>query len=230
MVDLNSGKYVKYPRTVHLPWSEGADEDDIVIDTTEAFQGRTVVVTEKMDGENTTFYDNYIHHRSLNSGYHPSRTVVKGLHAKVGYKLESDERVCGENLYWAKSVVYTELPAYFLVFNIWKGDTCLSWDDTVERATELGLHTVPVLYRGEYDEEAIKALYDSTNTNQYNTCEGYVVRWDCEFSAEDFTKACAKFVRPDHIKDRLDANGKPVHWMTLRTPGDLNMLKVSRKR
>jgi len=45
-------RYVKYPRTYHLPWSPGVTKDDRVIKSTNVFEGREVVVTVKMDGEN----------------------------------------------------------------------------------------------------------------------------------------------------------------------------------
>ena len=65
-------KYVKFPKISHLPWSEGVDEQtDRVLsheDVVESFQGRDVVVTEKMDGENTSMYRDYVHARSLDSG------------------------------------------------------------------------------------------------------------------------------------------------------------------
>ena len=40
---------VKYPRTMHLPWSPGLQNDDRVIKSLDRLIGRTVVVTEKMD-------------------------------------------------------------------------------------------------------------------------------------------------------------------------------------
>jgi len=39
--------------------------------------GREVVVTEKMDGENTTMYCDNIHARSIDGRHHPSRDWVK---------------------------------------------------------------------------------------------------------------------------------------------------------
>ena len=42
---------VKYPRTWHLPWSEGKTKDDRTLSDCKQFEGREVVVTEKMDGE-----------------------------------------------------------------------------------------------------------------------------------------------------------------------------------
>lgn len=47
------GKYVKYPRTMHLPWSEGRTEDDRILKTTDHLKAcDEIVVTLKMDGEN----------------------------------------------------------------------------------------------------------------------------------------------------------------------------------
>ncbi|MFE9924807.1 RNA ligase family protein, partial [Streptomyces sp. NPDC005774] len=47
---------VHYPRTPHLPWSPGAASDDIRAGDLSGLRGREVVVTEKLDGENTTLY------------------------------------------------------------------------------------------------------------------------------------------------------------------------------
>ncbi len=47
----------KYPRTPHLPWSSGRSEDDIALDSNEHLERlEDVVVTEKLDGENTTIF------------------------------------------------------------------------------------------------------------------------------------------------------------------------------
>ena len=49
----------KYPRTPHLPWSSGRTKDDIALDSVQHLeQWKDVVVTEKLDGENTTEYHN----------------------------------------------------------------------------------------------------------------------------------------------------------------------------
>jgi hypothetical protein len=42
---------VKYPRTWHLPWSESESSDDVWLTDTKHFEGKEVVVTEKLDGE-----------------------------------------------------------------------------------------------------------------------------------------------------------------------------------
>lgn len=53
-----------YPRTAHLPWSPGATSDDVRIADLSGLTGREVVVTEKLDGENTTLYADGLHARS----------------------------------------------------------------------------------------------------------------------------------------------------------------------
>lgn len=53
-------KYVKYPRTYHVPTSH-LSKDDKKIQNYEHFRGKRVIVTEKLDGENTTMYNDYIH-------------------------------------------------------------------------------------------------------------------------------------------------------------------------
>lgn len=44
--------YVKYPRTHHFPWSGNINDDDRVMTDLSRFEGRRVIVTEKLDGEN----------------------------------------------------------------------------------------------------------------------------------------------------------------------------------
>lgn len=188
-------KYVKYPRTPHLPFSPGFSDDDINWLSDEHMEGIEVVITEKMDGENTTMYDDFIHSRSLESGYHPSRTWVKNLHGNIAHDIPANFRVSGENLYAEHSIHYSNLDSYFMVFSIWDRETCLSWDETIEYANLLGLTTVPVFYKGAYHVEDIRSLSVDTERS-----EGFVVRPAASFSLQDFRRLVAKWVRPDHIK------------------------------
>src|ERR1035437_2474362 len=98
-------KHVKYPRTYHVHWSQ-MSKDDRQLDNDDSFKGKRVIVTLKMDGENTTFYSDYIHARSLDSNSHPTRDWVKGLWSRVCYLLDDNMRVCGENLYAVHSMEY----------------------------------------------------------------------------------------------------------------------------
>ncbi|MFF4773685.1 RNA ligase family protein [Microtetraspora fusca] len=192
---------VHYPRTPHLPWSPGTTEDDVRAGGVSGLAGREVVVTQKLDGENTTMYADGVHARSPDSGHHPSRAWVKALHGRVARSIPPGWRVCGENLYARHSIAYADLESWFYAFSVWDGDRCLDWDATVRFARRLGLPVPPVLWRGVFDERALRALRLDTAR-----CEGYVVRTVEGFRREEFPHRVAKWVRPSHV--RTDE-----HWM-----------------
>lgn len=197
---------IKYPRTPHLPWSPGATSDDAFLKSLSHFEGNEVVVTEKMDGENTSMYRDHIHARSTDSAHHPSRTMVKKLHASIAHDIPDGWRICGENLYARHSIAYTDLPSVFLVFSIWNEENmALSWSETETWAKLLGLTTVPVLFKGRWKEDEIMEIYKPTGT--FGEMEGYVVRLSDAFLYKDFDKSVAKFVRKNHVQ----TDG---HWMT----------------
>jgi len=192
--------YVKYPRTYHLPWSPSYTKDDRVLNDISHFIGKRVIVTAKMDGENTTMYSNYIHARSIDSDNHISRNWVKNLQSRMGYNIPNGWRICGENLYAKHSIHYQNLEDYFLVFSIWnEKNVCLSWDETLVYCELLGLKHVPIFYDGLWNEK-IRELYQST-TFQDDELEGYVIRIADEFSYGNFRKSIAKYVRKNHIQD-----------------------------
>ena len=190
--------YVKYPRTYHLPWSPGLTDDDRMLPSTKVFEGKMVLITPKMDGENTTMYRDYLHARSLEEEHHESRGWVKKLHADICWNIPEGWRICGENLYAQHSIVYPSLPSYFMVFSIWdENNTCLSWDDTVEYAGVLGLTTVPTIYRGIWNENLVRSLGDKIDTEHQ---EGFVVRILDSFPYGSFRKSVAKWVRKGHVQ------------------------------
>lgn len=196
---------VKYPRTHHVPWSEGITDDDRVLSDLSRFAGQRVIVTEKMDGENTTMYRGYIHARSLDSRHHPSRDWVKNFWGTICGDIPEGWRVCGENLYAQHSIAYTALSTYFMGFSIWdERNECLSWDDTLDWFRLLGVTPVPVLYDGIYDERVIRALYDAKR--DWSSREGYVLRVADRFSYGQFRHVVGKFVRKDHVRT-------VKHWM-----------------
>jgi hypothetical protein len=189
---------VKYPRTHHLPWSEGITEDDRIMPALTGLVGRRVIATEKMDGENTTLYRDHFHARSVASRPHESQTWVKQMWGQIAHEIPDGWRVCGENLYAGHSIPYTRLPSYFLGFSIWTDrNECLAWDDTLEWFDLLRIVPVPLLYDGVFDEAAIKALWKPTD---WHTREGYVVRTADGFTYGEFRTKVGKFVRPHHVQ------------------------------
>ena len=203
--------YYKYPRTPHLPWSPGCNPDDIQLTSTAKFDGMQVIITEKLDGENTSMYREHIHARSLDSQHHPSRTWVKAFHAQIAHHIPSGWRLCGENLYARHSLAYEDLASYFYVFSIWnETNICLSWQDTQGWAEQLGLELPLVLYEGLWNEELVKNL-----SLDLTTQEGYVVRTRDTFAYTDFERNMAKWVRADHVQT-------DQHWMHAKvTPNKL---------
>lgn len=196
--------WVKYPRTHHLQWSPGVNDDDRVIDSMDAFIGKRVIVTEKKDGENTSLYNDYTHARSVDGRSHPSRSWVKQFWSGISADIPPGWRICGENLYAKHSIAYEALPSYFMGFSIWnEKNVCLDWDDTLEWFELLGITPVPVLYDGIYDESAIKSLWSDKD---WDTREGYVLRVAGTISYAEFRTNVAKFVRPGH-------NMTVKHWM-----------------
>jgi hypothetical protein len=195
---------VKYPRTWHLPWSASVNPDDRVLsqDTINTWQGTEVVITEKMDGECTTMYHDGIHARSIDYEGHKSRDYVKAMHARIAHDIPVGWRVCGENL-WAKhSIAYDKLPSYFMVFSVWDGLTCLSWDETEVYANLLGFPTVPVLGKGMWERNTPPFLPHLDMTKS----EGYVIRPRDAFRLAQFRFKVGKYVRKDHVQTH-------GHWM-----------------
>tara|TARA_Y100000310_G_scaffold332655_1_gene408647 strand:+ start:182 stop:811 length:630 start_codon:yes stop_codon:yes gene_type:complete len=193
-----------------LPWSLSRTDDDKTLSEEQAasmFDGKEVVVTEKLDGENTTIYsDGKSHARSIDSVHHESRSVIKLLAAKISHELPEGWRLMGENLFAKHSISYDELDDHFVLFGIADQDNnSLSWDEVVQYGEMLELTTAPVLYRGVYDEQTIKALWPRKSAYGADA-EGYVVRNADGFALSDFASNVAKFVRKGHVQT-------DDHWM-----------------
>jgi hypothetical protein len=210
----------KYPRTKHVSWSPGAKSEDKVFteeELLEAFAGRRVVVSEKIDGQNCSIYsDGTCHARSIDSRHHESRSWVKRLAARLKGEIPPGWRVVGENLQARHSLAYENLPGYFLVFAIYdERNVCLWWEDTVEWCGLLDLPHVPVLYTGHWDEPDQFKRWgvdgDGYTPSEYAVdqaagAEGYVVRLYHSFHYRDHEKSVAKYVRASHVQT-------DDHWM-----------------
>ncbi len=196
---MESNRY-KYPRTPHLPWSPGYIDDDLSLQSAKHFENKEVIVTEKLDGENTTMYIDHIHARSIDSRSHISREWVKKLHSSICYSIPPGWRFCGENLYAQHSIAYEQLESYFYLFSIWNDqNVCLDWSETLEWAKLLDLKTPKEFYHGLWNEKKISQLSIDTDY-----CEGYVVRTSQSFSYDSFSQHVAKWVRKGHIMTDAD--------------------------
>lgn len=192
---------MKYPRTPHLPQSPGATNDDRVLKSCAQFEGKTVVVTRKMDGENFTGYSNgETHARSIDGRTHWTRDWAKNYWSRRSFLLQSGFRVCAENLYAQHSIAYDDLDSLLPLISVWdKKNNCLDWNDTKGWALRLDMETVPCLYVGLWDPDKILSLHEEGH-------EGLVVRNADAFHYDQFAENVAKFVRANHVQT-------PDHWM-----------------
>lgn len=191
---------IKYPRTFHLPFSPTVAADDKVLKDTVHFQGKEVVATEKLDGENTTLYSTGLHARSLDSKHHSSQDWLRKWHAGIAHEIPEGWRFCGEYLYAKHSIHYKDLKGYFYLFSIWNEDNvCLSWDDTKQIADMIHIPTPAELYRGLWDEDKIKSLYEAMTKSSDSEREGFVVRVTSAFPYSAFGTSVAKYVRAGHV-------------------------------
>ena len=210
-------EYVKYPRTYHLPWSPGITDDDRIMKNLNVFEGKRVIVTRKMDGENFTGYRSYTHARSVDGRHHYTRDWAKNFWMQRSYELPEGWRVCAENLYAVHSIRYDDLETYFMAFSIWnEQNICLSWDETKEWLELLEIPSVPVLYDGIWNEDKIRGLYDEKTDIDIH--EGYVVRLADSFEYKHFRQSVAKFVRPNHVASQK-------HWFYGSNNHEINGVK-----
>lgn len=172
-----------------------------------------------MDGEQTNFYNDRYHARSLDSELtnimklKESRAWCKSLWAKIKTDIPKNMRICGENLYAVHSIYYDNLKSYFQVFNIWEDDTILSFDDTVMWCELLGLTHVPIIKKFIWNDAVAKDICAAINTTK---TEGIVFRPNMSINVSDFSKYYFKWVRTNHVQTN-------EHWMYSKL--ELNRLK-----
>lgn len=203
-----SDEYQKYPRTFHLRWSKGLQSDDKLQEDLSILKNcEELIVTEKMDGECTTLYPNYLHARSIDSRHNFTRDWVKKMHSVLRHDIPKGHRLCGENLWAYHAIDYPNghLDGYFYLFSIWdENDFCLDYDQTIEYANLLDLPMPKILYRGKWDEDLFKKLANNLDTS---VVEGYVIRTVNGFHKSNFQKHLTKYVREGHVQPDSE------HWL-----------------
>ncbi|CAK9003045.1 unnamed protein product [Durusdinium trenchii] len=195
-----------YPKTPHLPFSPGVNEDDTCISDCAHLLAGEVVVTEKLDGGNCCLKDGQVFGRThAQPATHESFSAVKELAANFGGQLH-DLQLFGENMQGVHSIEYGNLQSFFYVFAARRGTTWLSWDDTVALAEQLDLPTVPLVFRGHFSSSAQlqkcleKWKNEASAVGADVSPEGFVVRRSSSISGGAFQDEIAKFVRANHIQ------------------------------
>jgi hypothetical protein len=194
---------LKYGRTYHFPFSPGTTSDDKIQANWQQILENELIITEKLDGENTCIKQNGVYARSHVA---PTRNPWAGNMWQIWERVKHDLgelEIFGENLYGLHSIQYERLPQYFFIFAVRDGETWLSWDEVVFYANLLDLPTVPAYKRGFFEE---KSLMDSILTGMNGgsafgeTIEGFVVRNTKAFSSALFPQNVLKYVRKNHVQ------------------------------
>lgn len=201
---------MKYPRTYHLPYSPGATNDDKINDKNNLI-GKHIVITEKLDGENSAMTDDGVYARSHVSFTKSewSKEIRKIHEEKVRYNLGQGVYLFGENLEGIHSINYNNLKSYFYIFGIRDNNIWVSWETVEEYSYLLDIPVVPVLFNGILNTEddlklMINDLMDKPS-ELGGEKEGIVIRNAGIFHNDYFYDNVLKYVRKDHVKT-------DIHW------------------
>lgn len=198
----------KYCRSLHAKISLGTTSDDRFMPDgyLKAFsEMKSLVLTEKLDGQNNCFTKNGVYARSHASPtQHPWDKPMRDRWGLIKNDLNTLE-IFGENMYGIHSIAYRNLESYFYVFAIREGDVWLSWEEVKFYAAMLDFPTVPEieiktplkdLFEDGKDENKILEKWLSLNlgttweesvetagllggndpTNENDCSEGFVIR------------------------------------------------------
>ena len=209
----------KYNRTFHLPYSPGTTNDDRISNSVDSLLGKEIVITEKLDGENTgmtgylsvsetgeTISDGGVYARS-HAAYTTSlwSREVRLLHKmKVEGMLSDGEFLFGENLEGIHSIEYSNLDSYFYIFGLRDNNIWVDWNKVEEYSYLLDIPTVPILFKGIVNsEKELKDLVEklvSKESKLGGDIEGVVVRNAGIFHNDHFSSNVLKWVRGNHVK------------------------------
>jgi len=198
---------MKYPKTLHLPWSPGTTKADKIAPSIDHLIHEQIVLLEKLDGENTSMFHDRIHARSEESSHHPSRSWVKSFWAEIRHLIPEDVQIVGENVYAKHSIYYNKLDTYFYGFAAIKGNKFLGWVDTIKLFEKIGIEPVPTLSFGPLTISYIRKmlLKPEFKSSFGREIEGYVLRPISYFPVSEFNKWVLKYVRKDHVQTN-------IHW------------------
>lgn len=203
---------IKFPRTYHLPWSEGASNDDHMLSYDQFenhFFETEYVLTEKIDGQNIVFHNGEVYCRSPNSSFtrHPSINYAKTYCARLPH---FSGRLFFENVSYVHSIEYPKLPTKMFLIggtdihladnNRGPGidtETVWSIDRTIEFAKEYDLVHVPIIHKAKTD--VLTLFYNLMGKRIPIHTEGYVIRSSNSFDINQYRYNVAKFVRSNHV-------------------------------
>lgn len=212
--------FFRFPHTPHLTWwGESPPRDDKLLSSAEthALLAAEVVVEEKLDGANLGLslgIDGRL--RAQNRGQYlvePYSGQFARLPAWLARRAETLEAALdpgwmlfGEWCAARHSLDYRDLPDWFLLFDVYERSTGTFWS-TMRRnawARDVGLATVPEIFRGRTDLAALRQCMCDIPSRYRSgrALEGLVIRRESNTTC----LVRAKLVRPDFVQ-AID-----THW------------------
>jgi len=194
----------KYPRTYHFSFSPGATNDDRIADDMSNLIGKDIVISEKLDGENTGMTKGGVYARS-HSAYTTSAwsREVRQIHDRIKFDIPEDVFIFGENMEGIHSIEYSNLTSYFYIFGIRDNNIWIPWKDVEDLAYLLDIPTVPVLFKGVVNsEKELKVLVETLSKQPSflgGQREGIVCRNASLFHNDYFAQNVMKWVRKGHV-------------------------------
>lgn len=196
----------KYCRSLHAQISLGTTSDDRFMPDgyVKAFADMpSLILTEKLDGENSAFTKRGVFARShtaptVSPWSKPLRDRWELIKNDLG-----DLEIFGEGMYGIHSIAYSKLESFYYVFAVRENGKWLSWEEVKFYANLFDFPTVPEIeikaplkdfYRSDVDEN--KLLQEWFKVNLGMTWEEYVETPGLLCGYDPFTKdpCCEGFV------------------------------------
>lgn len=194
----------KYNRTFHLRGSPGATNDDKIASDISSMLNVPVIITEKLDGENTGLTRDGVYARSHETfTTSPWTFEIRQMHNMLKSGISEGVTIFGEGMEAIHSIEYTNLMSYFYMFGVRDNETWLSWDDVEEYAFMFDLPTAPVLFKGIFhtEKELYNVIHDLMKHDSVlgGEREGVVIRKASAFEDSNFSLSVMKWVRANHV-------------------------------
>jgi len=198
----------KYPRTFHFPFSPNISNNDRIIKDISPFLNKQLIITEKLDGDNTAIYNGEVYSRSNTStASHESFNIIKNIFAWKTINIK-DKVFYGENLYRVHSITYNNLSSYFYVFNILSGNIWLPWKNITDICQELDFKTVPYVDKKVFKSSTELKDFLLNEINKESILggirEGLVVRPYDGFFSTSFNSHVGKIVSKSFSNDNIN--------------------------
>lgn len=227
-IDIQNENFHKFPRTKHLINLGSATRDDLLVPETDKklYYKEEVEICEKVDGAQLglSIDENYKIHAQNRSHYvnSKSHSQFKKLdkwiddHKDGLYTiLDKNLILFGEWMYAKHSIKYTQLPDYFLAFDLYdKNKKKFYSRDYLEKLLEqTNIIPVRLIKKGKITEKELLDLLDSKSFYTENKLEGVYIK----INKNNYVEKRCKIVRNDFICGN-------DHWSKKQT--EINQIEI----